>query len=621
MAVKINEIVTTTSINTDDKVVVTQNGTETRRANAKDLVDKFTEGIKANVADLTKTVQDNKTEILNTIGTETMGTTATTLKGAIAEHTSQLNDNVQEINNVKNDIFTNYAKKTDVNDLANNKANLVDLQYTNTKVNQNSIDITTQKARIDSFTSLAQGSTTGDAELIDARISADGEKYNNVGIAIREQIKNIDKKNNYKELIVKSENLLRDRNLRTGFYSQDSSTNKLKYNSSNNNLLCQIVECKPNTTYNTSRLAYYAYGLKKDMETVSETIGTASESTSRTFTTTEHTYYLALTYDKTEYYNTDFPSCLNEGSDYPVARKLKKDCFIDDVILSKEQLEQIQGKEYHVGTGYEYLNLTACLKDLKGDNNIKTIYIHGGIYDMFEEIGGSAYALSIISGTKWADCNVIVPPNTKIVGIGNVLLNFKPTASQIGNIACNLLSPINLQGSSILENLTIIADNCRYCIHDETNGDEQFYGAYKKFKNVKCYKTKTGGVGYNQAYASGFDRNQKFEFDGCIFKSDIEAFSFHNRAIDSIYSSSSIDIKNCVIIGDSYKALRFGNSSSDTQKINVNIFNTYMNKDVYVNSETGASVNNAYDITMIGCKDKNVVFDSLVTNSYIPIVY
>lgn len=92
MAVKINEIVTTTSINTDDKVVVTQNGTETRRANAKDLVDKFTEGIKANVADLTKTVQDNKTEILNTIGNEEMGTTATTIKGAVKELGSHLND-------------------------------------------------------------------------------------------------------------------------------------------------------------------------------------------------------------------------------------------------------------------------------------------------------------------------------------------------------------------------------------------------------------------------------------------------------------------------------------------------------------------------------------------------
>lgn len=92
MAVKINEIVTTTSINTDDKVVVTQNGTETRRANAKDLVDKFTEGIKANVADLTKTVQDNKTEILNTLDS---------LNSQMNENTNQINKNTNQINENK----------------------------------------------------------------------------------------------------------------------------------------------------------------------------------------------------------------------------------------------------------------------------------------------------------------------------------------------------------------------------------------------------------------------------------------------------------------------------------------------------------------------------------------
>ena len=49
-------------------------------------------------------------------------------------------------------------------------------------------DIQTQKARIDSFTSLKEGSTTGDAELIDGRIGADGITYDNIGGAIRGQM-------------------------------------------------------------------------------------------------------------------------------------------------------------------------------------------------------------------------------------------------------------------------------------------------------------------------------------------------------------------------------------------------------------------------------------------------
>ena len=51
----------------------------------------------------------------------------------------------------------------------------------------NKSDLEVQKQRIDRFTTLASGSTTGDAELIDARIGANGKTYNNLGTAIREQ--------------------------------------------------------------------------------------------------------------------------------------------------------------------------------------------------------------------------------------------------------------------------------------------------------------------------------------------------------------------------------------------------------------------------------------------------
>lgn len=51
-----------------------------------------------NIGDL----EADKTDIKTTIGTETMGTTATTLKGAIKEHTTQLNDLTQNVNKIWN---------------------------------------------------------------------------------------------------------------------------------------------------------------------------------------------------------------------------------------------------------------------------------------------------------------------------------------------------------------------------------------------------------------------------------------------------------------------------------------------------------------------------------------
>ena len=100
----------------------------------------------------------------------------------LCENNKYLRENLNNINAQYKDI----AKQTITTEERTKLTNLENYDDTNIKN-----DIQVQKARIDSFTSLKEGSTTADAELIDARIGADGKTYTNLGDGIRTQLTNI----------------------------------------------------------------------------------------------------------------------------------------------------------------------------------------------------------------------------------------------------------------------------------------------------------------------------------------------------------------------------------------------------------------------------------------------
>ena len=66
-----------------------------------------------------------------------------------------------------------------------------DLTYVNTELSDMAGDIAVLSSRMDGFTNLAEGSTTGDAELADIRVAADGTTYANAGTAVRTQVNNL----------------------------------------------------------------------------------------------------------------------------------------------------------------------------------------------------------------------------------------------------------------------------------------------------------------------------------------------------------------------------------------------------------------------------------------------
>lgn len=79
------------------------------------------------------------------------------------------------------------ADKTEVNELATNKADKTDVTALASRVRTTETDINVLDARMDTFASLPSGSTSGNAELLDIRVGANGMTYPSAGDAVRGQ--------------------------------------------------------------------------------------------------------------------------------------------------------------------------------------------------------------------------------------------------------------------------------------------------------------------------------------------------------------------------------------------------------------------------------------------------
>lgn len=263
--------------------------------------------------------------------------------------------------------------------------------------------------------------------------------------------------------------------------------------------------------------------------------------------------------------------------------------------------------------GYDYTSLTACIKALPTDPDIeKIIYVHAGEYDVYNEIGGDAYIATLDGTESWRSVNTMIPVNTKIIGIGRVVLKFNCPDSISSDVAV-LLSCINASKNFTLENVNIECKNLRYAVHLEGSGLTDYNESSFELKNCSfvretgTYSNSVIGVGLNNASALKIDqcRIENKNNDSCLLA--------HGNN-DTLGSSPHICVSNSALIS-SGTSLYLLVVADRHQVIDTFISGTYLGALIYkANGSPGQNPYDNFAITMVNTTDVQVSASTVMQN-------
>jgi hypothetical protein len=259
---------------------------------------------------------------------------------------------------------------------------------------------------------------------------------------------------------------------------------------------------------------------------------------------------------------------------------------------------KISNNSVIVGTDEKFNRIIDAVKYCNTrPNYVWNIYIKEGTYDIYNELGGSNWYSNII-GTNENMQGIQLANNVNLIGIGKVTLQFNPsdelaTENNVPNVSVLELSDINNK----IENIKIECRNCRYGIHDETDGGKPNSTRY--FKNVEITHNGVVSGTWNApvSYGCGSSDNSKFEYVNCKFNTGWLAHQNDKQTIPPNFIAT-----NCIFSGGSYA---ISLNTSGTCKANITFNNCEINYMVRVLEDTdvwsiyGAG-NNLFNYVVIG---------------------
>lgn len=268
---------------------------------------------------------------------------------------------------------------------------------------------------------------------------------------------------------------------------------------------------------------------------------------------------------------------------------------------------------YHVGTGQANTSLSSLLYDLRNDKTKKVIYVHEGTYDIFDEY------LDLVSDGKlevppddaetgdYIQYSVFVPDNTRLIGLGDVVLTMTPEAEDVTLGESYMWSPMNISGNVTLENLKVIGHNCRYALHnDDHNAVQNAHQHYKNCRFIYTWGDQKNGerLGYSNTIGFGVGEGCTHTFDDCeisyIGEGGRSAYYGHER---NDGKNGTLILRNCIIRSENFSSeytIRFQTLGTSAGHVKAYFENCYINGNLMLAMDNSASRNN-FEVTFVNC--------------------
>ena len=411
-------------------------------------------------------------------------------------------------------------------------------------------------ARIDNLIT----AVTVDSEVIDIRDGADGVRYSSAGNAVREQVSQI--KNRMQKITPGQTtffdaiyNHIDNENGVGGYWTTDDgdeeahpSSLRLVLSEVSRTMAYPYIDLKAGVTYHTNQIrVFLCFIYDKATGIFTRIYPNTSWKTklSSETITPEHDSVLYITCQDSNnecmVVNGELPESF---SAYGVP--IKQDEHTDEHTI-------ITVKQDGTGDYTKVYDAVSSISD-SSENKIYDIHIYPGTYNVIDEV--------FPDGVYSAVEGIVLPDYVNLIGIGQrddiILQALFPDS--VSFAVSSAFSTINVDYNNSLENITFIADNCRYACHDDAGNIPQAYNFKRIVKNCKfwhkgCY-TDDGSVWkWCKAYAQGLSSGSESLFVNCEFRTDVNidansAWSTHGR--DDMVKSSYIRHEFCKFINTNY---------------------------------------------------------------------